>query len=267
MILLTPVSTRNVSRAILAALIVIPLNQIKPATILEDTIEENYAVAPTAKVSIRNDDGSIMIYGAAIAEIKLQATKKAYNSQRLEQISVKVSSRPGEFSIDTRYPPKPKWGWSDRSGTVDYVIVMPWTCDISQLELGNGEVFVDGMRGNNVHVTVGSGRLFGHNCFTDLHAAVASGAMDIAYDWWETRKVALDAQIVNGNVRAILPTEAAFHLNAATVNGQVASDFTEKEHRQPDAVSKIDMVIGGKSETEVKIRAINGSINIAEAIQ
>jgi DUF4097 and DUF4098 domain-containing protein YvlB len=267
MILLAPVFSGKAGCAILAALLLIPFNQIKPATILEDTIEENYAVAPTAKVSIRNDDGSILIYGANIAEIQLQATKKAYNSQRLEQISINVSSRPGEFSIDTHYPPKPKWGWSDRSGTVDYVIVMPWTCDISKLELSNGEVLVDGMRGNNVHVTVGSGRLFGHNCFTDLHVAVANGGVDIVYDWWETRKIALDAQIVNGNVRAILPSEAAFHLNAATVNGQVASDFTEKEHRQPDAVSKIDMVIGGKSETEVKIRAINGTIKVAEAIE
>jgi DUF4097 and DUF4098 domain-containing protein YvlB len=249
----------------LAALLLIPLSTAKPATILEDTIEEDYAVAPNAKVSIRNDDGSIMIYGAAIAEIQLQATKKAYNPERLAQISVNVSNQPGEFSVDTHYPPKPKWGWSDRSGTVDYVIVVPWTCDISRLEVGNGEILVDGMRGDNVYVTLGSGRVFGHNCFTDLHVAVASGALDIAYDWWETHKFGVDAQIVNGNVRAILPSEAVFHLDAASVNGHVASDFREKEDRQQDAVSKIDLLIGGKSETEVKIRSINGSIKVEEA--
>jgi Putative adhesin len=258
-------ATRELRGTILGAILVVACSQAQPADVLEDVIEKNYPVAPTAKVSIRNDDGSILIYGADIAEIQLQATKKAYDQKRLAQISVEVSTQPGEFSIDTRYPPKPKWGWSDRSGTVDYVIVMPWTCDISRLEMGNGEVLVDGMRGDNVHVTMGSGRLFGHNCFTDLHVAVASGGVDIAYDWWETHKFSLDAQIVNGNVRAVIPSEAAFHLSATSMNGHVASDFTEKEHRQQEAVSKIDMVIGGKSQTEVKIRAVNGSIKVAEA--
>jgi DUF4097 and DUF4098 domain-containing protein YvlB len=228
-------------------------------------VEKSYALAPAAKVSIRNDDGSIQIYGADIAEMKMQATKRAYNRERLAKISVDVSTQPGHLFIDTRYPPKPKWGWSDRSGTVDYVIILPWTCDISRLELGNGEVLVDGMRGDNVHVTMGSGRLFGHNCFTDLYVAVAEGGLDISYDWWETRRFSVDAQIVNGNARAFIPGEAAFHLSAASVNGHVTSDFTEKQDRKQNPVSKIDMVIGGGSDTDIKIRAVNGSVKITEA--
>jgi hypothetical protein len=70
---------------------------------------------------------------------------------------------------------------------------------------------------------------------------------------------------VNGNARASIPGDAAFHLSAASVNGHVASDFTEKENRRQDLVSNIDMSIGGTSEAEVKIRAINGSVKIAEA--
>jgi hypothetical protein len=257
--------TAKLGTFISGALLVVGIGELKPATVLEDVIEKTYALAPTAKVNIRNDDGSIQIYGADIAEMKMQAIKRAYNPERLAKISVDVSARPGEVSIDTRYPPKPKWGWSDRSGTVDYVIVLPWTCDISRLELGKGEVLVDGMRGDNVHVAMGSGRLFGHNCFTDLYLAVGDGGLDLGYDWWETHKFSVDAQIVNGNARALIPGEAAFHLSASSVNGHVASDFTEKEQRRQNPVSKIDMVIGGQSDTEIKIRAVNGSIKIAEA--
>jgi hypothetical protein len=165
-------TTAKLRGVIFGALLLITFSDAKSSNILEDVIEKTYAVAPTAKVSIRNDEGAIFIYGADIAEIQMEATKRAYNPERLAQISVDVSTQPGEFSIETHYPPKPKWGWSDRSGTVDYVIVLPWTCNISRLELGTGEVLVDGMRGDNVHVTMGNGRLFGHNCFTDLHVAV-----------------------------------------------------------------------------------------------
>ena len=40
---------------------------------LEDLIEKTYPIEPTAGISIRNDDGSIQIYGAEIREIKMQA--------------------------------------------------------------------------------------------------------------------------------------------------------------------------------------------------
>lgn len=248
------------------ALVLIALNRAQCAAVLEDVIEENYAIEPTAKVSIRNDEGSILIYGADITEMKMQATKRAYNPERLAKISVNVSVQPGEVAIETQYPPKPKWGWSDRSGTVDYVLILPWTCDISRLELGTGEIVIDGMRGDSVHANLENGRLFGHNCFCDFTAAVTNGGLDIGYDWWETHKFSVDAQIVNGNARAFIPGEAVFHLAAASVNGHVASDFTEKEHRQQSAVSKIDRVIGGVSEIDLKIHAINGSIKIAEAV-
>jgi DUF4097 and DUF4098 domain-containing protein YvlB len=154
---------------------------------------------------------------------------------------------------------------SDRSGTVDYVIVVPWTCDIARADLTNGELLVEGMRGGEAHASLGNGRLFGHNCFTDLHVAVANGGLDIGYDWWEEHRFSLEAEIVNGNARAFIPGEAAFHLLASSVNGHVVSDFVEKEHRQASGATKIDMAVGGPAQTDIKVHAVNGSIKIAEA--
>jgi hypothetical protein len=250
---------------VLGAFLLLSFGEARPAAVLEDVIEKTYAVEPTVKFSIRNDEGSIFIYGSDVAEMKMQAIKKAYNRDRLAKISVNVSAQSGEVSIDTQYPPKPKWGWSDRSGTVDYVIVLPWTCHISRLELGNGEILVDGMRGDNVHANLGNGRMFGHNCFTDLHLSVAKGGLDIVYDWWETHKFSVNAQIANGNVRVLIPGEASFHLSAASVTGHVASDFTEQEQRRQEGFSKVDTVINGESEVELKIHADDGNIKIEEA--
>jgi DUF4097 and DUF4098 domain-containing protein YvlB len=250
---------------ILAVIIGLVATTTKAQPILEETIEKTCPIQPTAKISIRNSDGSIRIYGADINEIRLQAIKRAYRVQRLAQISVKISVEPGQVSIDTEYPSKSKWGFCDRSGTVDYVIVVPWTCDIIRADLVNGELLVEGMRGGKVHARLENGRLFGHNCFTDLHVAVANGGLDVSYDWWEGHKFSLDAEIVNGNARAFIPGDAAFHLVASSVNGHVVSDFIEKEHRQSGGVPKIDLLVGETSVTDIKVHAINGSIKIAEA--
>ena len=252
------------TRILSLGLFAISFQICRAAPILEETIEKSYPISTTASVSIQNTDGSIWVYGADITELRVQAIKRAYTAERLREITVNISVQSGQVSIDTQYPPKPKWGLSDRSGTVDYVIVLPWTCNISRLDLTNGEVLVEGMRGDEVHANLANGRLYGHNCFTDLHVAVANGGLDVGYDWWETHKFLLDARIENGNARAFIPGDAAFHLLAASVNGKVASDFTEKENRKAGGQRKIDMLVGGESPTEIKIHATNGNIKVAE---
>ncbi|MDQ2825072.1 MAG: hypothetical protein M3R29_06465 [Verrucomicrobiota bacterium] len=233
--------------------------------VLEERIEQTYPVEPGATVSIRNTDGSIRVYGANVSEVKLEATKKAYSAQRLNKIAVNVSAQPGAIVIDTQYPPKPKWGFFDRSGTVDYVIVIPFMCSISRLELANGEVLVEGMRGNHLHASLGKGRLFGHNCFGDIHFEVENGGLDVAYDWWENRKFSVKAEIANGTARAFIPSDASFHLLATSANGNVVSDFPGKHERERHGANKIDEMVGGASEANVNIHATNGSVKIAEA--
>lgn len=232
--------------------------------VLEQEVEQSYPIDPNASVSIRNLDGSIRIYGGNAAELKLYATKKAYSEERLKQISIDVSAQPNAVSIETKFPPRPKWSLGDRSGTVDYVLVLPQTCSISRLELCNGEVLIDGMRGANLHANLGNGRMFGRNCYGDVGLAVTNGDLDVAYDWWERRPFSLHAATTNGDVRAFVPGEAAFHLLAATVQGQVVSDFTGQQDRQAKGPRKIDMLVGEKSEAEVNIHATNGDVKIVE---
>lgn len=232
---------------------------------LEEIVEQAYRVDPAAELRITNSDGSIRIYGADTTEIKIEAIKKAYSAKRLARISVNVSARPDSVSIETNFPPAKKWGFGDRSGTVDYVLVVPQTCVVSKLNLSNGEVLIEGMRSSNVHAHLESGRLFAHNCFGNISLTTGEGGIDIYYDWWEDdQKFSIDAAIVNGGARVFIPIDAAFHLIAESEDGHVANDFAEKEQRQPGGVSKIDKVIGQNAEVEIRLRAKNGSIKVGE---
>src|SRR6202795_2190398 len=168
---------------------------------LEEVIDHVYPVEPTATLSVTNRDGSIRVYasGSETHEVRVEAIKKAYSAERLKAISVQVSAQPNAISIETIYPRDPGIGFSDRSGTVDYVIGVPSTIRISKLELANGEVQLDGMRSAEAHAQLGSGRLFAHNCCGNLDLNLKTGTLAIAYEWWEELEFSIRATIQDGN--------------------------------------------------------------------
>ncbi len=234
------------------------------ATIFEDIVVRNYPLDPNATISVTNRDGAIWIYGANTSEAKIQAIKRAYTQERLDKIDIDISTTPQQLSIETKYPPASGWSFGDRSGTVDYVIVVPWTCKIERADLANGEVLIESMRGT-ARANLSNGRMFVHNCFGNVHAHVANGGVDVGFEWWEPQPFTIDAEIVNGNAHAYIPGDAALHMIASSLNGHVFSDFVDKQNRQPGGVRKIDMIVSGPSPAELKLSAINGSIKVVEA--
>ena len=91
----------------------------------ERVVEETHHLSPTGSLRIKNVDGSIRFYGSSVPDVQIKMTKKAYSVERLQAISMQVSSHPDSLSIETIFPPTEKWSLRDRSGVVDYVIVMP----------------------------------------------------------------------------------------------------------------------------------------------
>jgi DUF4097 and DUF4098 domain-containing protein YvlB len=244
-----------------------PANSRAGAEEVEEVVEKDYPVDPAAKFTLQNDDGSVLIYGADIAEMKVQAVKKAYSKERLDKIDINVAVRPGEISVKTGYPPKPKWGWSDRSGTVDYVIILPWRCQVQRVELGNGDMLINGMRGSEVNARVNNGRLFGRNCFTDLHASIGTGGVDVSYEWWESNSIKIETTIAAGNTFLNIPGNAQFRLAAETANGHIFSDFTSRADQTQLGQSKVSLLIGGAPNADMQIHAKDGSIRIKESYQ
>jgi len=254
-----------ISRLLLFGAIVAPASGVRGNEILEEVVEQSYPIDPGAKFTLQNDDGSVHIYGADIAQMKLQARKRAYSKERLSKINVDVSVRPGTVAVKTGYPSKPKWGLADRSGTVDYVIILPWHCDVERVDLGNGEVLIDGMRGNEVHAELGSGRLFGRNCFSQgIKLSIGNGGVEVLYDWWERVPMLIETTIAGGSSHVLVRGGAQFRLHAETANGHIFSDFAYREKSAGGGHAKADVVVGKTPIAEMQIHALDGSINIKE---
>lgn len=232
---------------------------------LEETFEQSYKIEPTGNVSIRNRDGVVRVYGSRANDIRVQAIKRAYTPSRLKQIMVNVSVQPGSVSIETNFPPKPTWGLFDRSGTVEYTIVVPETANISRLESGSGEVLVEGMRGQSLHAQLERGRMLARSCFSNAFFSLGRGTLTLAYEWWEPGKFSVQANVANGNALAFLPSAAAFHLIAETLHGKVVSDFVERNDRRAEQISKVDTFVHGGGEAVIKLQVTEGNIKVMRA--
>jgi hypothetical protein len=232
---------------------------------LEETFEQIYTIEPTANLTLINEDGAVFVYGSNTSEMRVQAIKRAYTRERLKEIAVDVSTQPGAVSINTKFPPKPKWTLFDRSGTVDYTIVVPATVNLARLELGAGEVLVDGMRSQRMHARLGNGRMFAHNCIGNIALTLDRGTLTLAYDWWEPGKFSIQANIAHGNAWAFFPTNIVCHLVAQTEHGKIGNDFEEPVQRGTKEVTKTDMLIQGGGDAAVTMRAKEGDIKIVKA--
>lgn len=248
----------------LTAALVFFAAKVSAAPPLEAFVEKTFPLPANAEVRIRNTDGQMYIYGSEVNELKVYARKKAYSKTRLDAIEVKISVEDGKATIDTIYPPTPT-GLSlrDRSGTVDYTILLPQTCSIPQLELANGEILLSGLRGPAVHVGLTNGIIYAFDCFTALQLKATQGGMDIAYNWWERGNVALDAQLEQGKVRLALPPDPAVRLEVQSQSGQIVNDFGQ-ELGQKDG-HHLRTTIGADDGAEFRIRTESAGIRIERA--
>ena len=123
-----------------------------------EVLEQTYQVDPAARLRISNLKGSISIHGADTTELKLRATKTTANAAQLQDINISVAAETGSVSISTSVLPRkrsPRGG----AGTVDYVLVVPRTVNITGVELEEGKVLIEGMEGEDVRANVVDGQL------------------------------------------------------------------------------------------------------------
>jgi len=205
-------------------------------TVLEEIVEQVYPIALNTDLSIHNRDGAVLVYGSDGNELRVRSAKKAYSRERLSQIAVDVSTTPGAVSVTAKFPPQPKWAFSDHSGTVDCTIVVPATASITALDLNSGEVLLDSMRGREVFCFISCLRYSLCACCCPLNCRSRPGSKP-----------------------SCAKSECA--------HGKIANDFNNVASFQSSSARymNIDQVINGGGSATIQIRLGRGNIKIAEA--
>jgi hypothetical protein len=115
-----------------------------------------------------------------------------------------------------------------------------------------------------MHARLGSGRMFAHNCVGNIAFTLDRGTLTLAYDWWESAKLSIQANIAHGNAWAFFPADIVCHLVAETGHGNTGNDFEEPAQRGTKETTKIDMLIHGGGDAEVTMRAKDGDLRIVK---
>jgi hypothetical protein len=233
------------------------------AEIFEEIIEQRHAVDSDSTLSIHNTDGAIRVYAGDGSAISIQAIKRAYTSDRLKSIVVDVKATRKSIAIETIAPP-PKSGLSlsDRSGTVEYIVTVPHTMRITNLDLVNGELLVEGLRGGSATAHLVNGWLLARNCFGDLDFAITNGRLDVAYDWWENTKFSVKLSSSHGSIRALIPSDASAGITARSGTGRIVNAFEMKKEIPSERAHALNFATGPKPEAVFEVNSTSGDIRI-----
>ena len=232
--------------------------------VAEETVENTYPVPEKANITVRNADGRIFVYGWEENEIKVTAYKRAFTKERRDAIEINVEIAEDSALIDTIYPPAPEGSiTADRSGTVEYILLVPQYATLTKVELTNGEMVLEGMRGASINAQVGNGKLIVRNCFAPTTVSLAKGIMDIHFGWWEDTGSSFRAELTDGNMRVGLPGTAAVLIDAVSATGRVTNDFAKEEGEsggEDGPTSNIQ--VGYDSGSVLELRTNSGNIKI-----
>src|SRR5262249_1910302 len=152
-----------------------------------EIFEQTYEIDSDAGLSIRNTDGSIVIHGTDTAALKLRAVKKANSSEELKGINITAIAEGKSASITTKFLPQKNKALSTGSRTVDYIIEIPHTVNLTRVDLDNGKVSIDGMRTEDLHATVVDGQLAIRDCCGNAHLSIANCTLDLYYERCDRR--------------------------------------------------------------------------------
>jgi hypothetical protein len=251
-------------RAIVAAAVVALLGSAANGVeTVDETFDETYTLDRDGAISIKNTDGSIRIYAADVNEVHVHALKRAYTAERVNAIEIVADATRKTLSIDTRYPPKSGALFADKSGTVDYTLIVPMRANIAACDLSAGEILVEGLQEGSAKAHLVNGWLSAHNCFVDVDVSIVNGKLDLAYDWWRDGKsFSANGTSVNGTVRALIPPDGSLAISAASQNGKIANNFDDSDSNAVANTSSIETVIGAGKSATMSLRSSNGNIRI-----
>ncbi len=230
--------------------------------ILDEEREQKYSVGANPSLTVRNTDGRVLVYGSEAGQITVKIYKRAFTKDRLGKIEANISVDGDAMTIDTNYPPPAKGLFADRSGTVEYTLLVPQNCAVN-VEQSQGEILLEDLRGPSVEARLTNGRIGVQSCFSPARVKLGSGGIDVAFSWWEQTPFAMSFEVDKGDVALLLPPPAALRLDAATQNGHVRNNLVADS--QDEDVQQMNTMIGHPTGAEFKIRTAEGNIKIGKA--
>ncbi len=197
--------------------------------------------------------------------VKVDAVKRAYKKERLEEAKVDVSSTADSVRIRTEYPDRNQ-SFSDSESRrynnpaeVEYTLTIPRKARIDSADLVNGSLEIDGAEGD-VKAACVNGQLKARGLTGDVKLSTVNGGVEATITRLEESK-STSLNSVNGSIVLTIPSDSNAQVKASTIHGSITNDFglqvNDGDYVGHDLSGQI-----GNGGPRIRLSNVNGSIAI-----
>jgi DUF4097 and DUF4098 domain-containing protein YvlB len=221
---------------------------------LREEFHQTYELKGDGEVSVENVTGSVRIRAWDRDEVKVDAVKSARRQDHLDKVEIDVQSKPGKVQIRTKYLGR---GSKDSAASVDYTLRVPRDSKVRKINLVNGPVEIEGVRGevvvNSVNGPVSVTGVLGKTTLSTVNGPVKAAFKELH----EPASLAS----VNGTVTIALAAGVDANLSATTLHGGISSDFPITVERSSPLGQKLEGELGAGGP-QIKLSTVNGGIHV-----
>ena len=235
---------------------------------LRQEFHQIYPLSPNGRVSVENLNGQVKISVWDRSEVQVNAVKRAYKQERLDQAKIEVNAGAEFIRIRTDYPDWNQNFTDDNRGRmnnpalVDYSITVPRKVRLESIDLVNGALEIDGVEGD-VKASSVNGRVVARGLLGVAKLSTVNGGLEATFVSLDSaRPISLNS--VNGSVTIIIPSDANATVRAGTVHGAISNDFGINVHHGEYVGHELYGQIGTGGPT-IKLGNVNGRIMIRHA--
>lgn len=235
---------------------------------LRQEFHQTYPLSPTGRVSVENLNGEVRIAVWDRAEVQVDAVKRAYRQERLDEAKIEVNAGADAIRIRTDYPDWNQRFTDDEKGrnnnpaVVDYSITVPRKARLESIDLVNGSLEINGVEGD-VKASSVNGRVIARGLLGVAKLSTVNGGLEATFASLDNaRPISLNS--VNGSLTIIIPSDANATVRAGTVHGAISNDFGIQVHHGDYVGHELHGQIGTGGPS-IKLGNVNGRILIKHA--
>jgi hypothetical protein len=235
---------------------------------VREEFHQTYPLSASGRVSVENLNGGVQIKVWDRAAVQVDAVKRAYKRERLNEAKIDVNSSEENIRIKTEYPDQNQTFNSDERGRyenpaiVDYTLTVPRQAVLESIELINGPIDIEGVEGS-VKASSINGRVTARGLLGEARLSTINGPLQVTFTRLDDAKT-ISLQSINGPVTLIIPSDSNAMVRASTVHGGISNDFglvvKDGEYVGHDLAGQI-----GTGGPRIKLGNVNGPIRITHA--
>jgi DUF4097 and DUF4098 domain-containing protein YvlB len=229
-----------------------------------EEFHQTYPLSANGRVELSNINGAVHISGWDRNEVKVDAVKRAWSKQRLDEAKIKINSSENSISIRTEYPDHNHTFWNDdhhdQPASVEYTLTVPRNARLDSIDLVNGSLDLQGVSGE-IKASCVNGKLAARDLGGRADLSTVNGKLEANIDRLESP---LEVSSVNASVLVTLPSDAKADLEASTVNGSISDDFGLPVTKHQFVGRDLRGELGGGGP-HVRVSNVNGRIEIRHA--